>query len=110
VSNNVRALNYWYEVTNALPGATSCRIFEHPTMMYVCEWRMNSKGSKNVTFGELDKQVAAALGSDWTATRLPDISGRRFEPQNSARFPVIEITPEKGARPLQLTIYAVSRE
>ncbi len=31
--------DYWYEVKVAFPGAEWCRIYEHPEMVYVCNWR-----------------------------------------------------------------------
>src|SRR5262245_34337105 len=30
--------DYWYEVETKLPGARTCRIYEHPQMVYRCEW------------------------------------------------------------------------
>ena len=33
----------WYEVNNSVPGASFCRVYEHPQVIYTCEWTRGPK-------------------------------------------------------------------
>jgi hypothetical protein len=88
--------DYWYNVTNALPGATTCRIFEHPRMIYKCEWTKKVRAGDAPLFKDLATQIEAALGDPWTRTDHPAVV--RFDPKNVRREGVIEIRHRTSAR------------
>lgn len=85
--------DYWYHVTNALPGASTCRIFEHPRLLYKCEW---TKPAPAGEFRSLATQIEAALGDPWTRTDRPSLV--RFDPKNVRREGVVEVRDRGGAR------------
>ena len=77
--------DYWYNVTNVLPGAGLCRIFEHPQLVYRCEWN-----GRKTTLSALAAQIGSALGEPW---KRVDVSATvvRFEPLNPRRDGLIEL-------------------
>ena len=77
--------DYWYNVTNVLPGATQCRVFEHPQMVYRCEWTRTKE-----SVASLAGQIGPALGEPW---KRGDASAAlvRFEPLNVRREGLVEI-------------------
>lgn len=76
---------YWYNVTNALPGAATCRIFEHPRLVYRCEW---SRGKQ--TLERLSADIAAALGEGWKRVQRSSTLVR-LEPANPVRDPAVDV-------------------
>jgi hypothetical protein len=82
--------DYWYEVDHPLPGATLCRVFEHPELIYQCEWTSSKKTPKIPTFVELADQMERSLGASWTRTNREMGRIVLFEPKNR-REGVVEV-------------------
>jgi hypothetical protein len=58
--------DYWYEVETTLPGAQICRIYEHPQMVYRCEWKRAANQTPRSLYETAARQFAEALGTtDW---------------------------------------------
>jgi hypothetical protein len=68
--------DYWYNVTNTLPGASQCRVFEHPQLVYRCEWTRTKE-----TVTSIAGQIGLALGEPWKRIDGNDTL-LRFEPLN----------------------------
>ena len=78
------SMHYWYEVTDTIPGASMCRIYEHPRMMYKCEWKSPAAYENVVT------QLAKVLGSEeWTLKTLA--RSAVFEPSRAHRNGSFEV-------------------
>ena len=77
--------DYWYNVTNVLPGASMCRIFEHPQLVYRCEWNQGK-----ITLQDLAAQIGTALGDRWKRVN-PSATVVRFEPHNPHRDGLVEL-------------------
>ena len=98
--------DYWYEVESSLPGATTCRIYEHPELIYQCEWFKDKRTPNPPSFSQLAHNVEAALGEKWT--RSEPKSGRLviFEPKDPTREGVIDLKSHNtSSRRLELTIH-----
>ena len=91
--------DYWYNVTNALPGAGMCRIFEHPQLIYRCEWNRGK-----TTLSALAAQIGAALGDLWKRVESP--AAVVFEPLNPRRDGLVELRQRSGA--IEVTFHRVS--
>ena len=104
--------NYWYEVTVLLPGAKICRIFEHPRMVYWCEWKKANNVPATAVYKSVVESFQAALGSnDWNGgARSPGIL-TRFEPANPRRNPAIEVrlVGSNASGKVEVSLYAVDR-
>jgi hypothetical protein len=87
------SLEYWYEVEVLLPGAETCRIYEHPRMVYRCEMKVPKNLPAKAVYGDVVKDVQAGLGStDWTTHSSSDRREiTRFEPVDPRRNPEIEV-------------------
>ncbi len=85
--------DYWYEVEVKLPRAKICRIYEHPKMVYRCEWKSSSNLPINAIYTDVVKHIEEALGStDWSVPKsLNGARVTRFEPVNPRRNPVFEV-------------------
>ena len=88
--------DYWYNVTNTLPGASQCRVFEHPQLVYRCEW---ARGKQTVA--GIAAQIGAALGDPWN--RADTAKALRFEPLNPRREGGIEIRQRGNG--IEVTFY-----
>jgi hypothetical protein len=100
------SLEYWYEVVVMLPGAKTCRIYEHPKMVYRCEWTMPKSAAAETVYGHVVKAIEEALGpTDWRVRSAA--SGTRFEPVNPHRNPVWEI--RKSGPAVEVLLFSVSR-
>jgi hypothetical protein len=84
---------YWYEVEVKLPGAKTCRIYEHPQMVYRCEWNRAPTESGDSVYTTVVNRIEEALdSSNWTVRRSSNkVSVTRFEPVNPRRHPVFEV-------------------
>jgi hypothetical protein len=82
--------DYWYNVTNVLPGASMCRIFEHPQLVYRCEWNRGK-----ITLAALAAQIGTALGDRWKRVD-PSATVVRFEPLNARREGLVELRQLKA--------------
>ena len=99
------SMHYWYEVTDVLPGAQTCRIYEHPRMVYKCDWKRSRDAA--VTQKRVAKEIGDALGS--TEFRVVESqTTTRFEPLNSHRNPLVQVTVANGA--VEVTVYPVVRD
>ena len=101
--------DYWYEVTDVLPGARVCRIYEHPAMVYKCEWKAETDVS--AAFARLVSDIGAVLGTeDWLPA--PGARQMRFEPVNPLRNGVVEVRITGPARRsiIELLFFAVTRQ
>ena len=80
---------YWYEVEVKLPGAKTCRIYEHPQMVYRCEWNRAPTESGNSVYTTVVNRIEEALdSSNWTVRRSSNkVSVTRFEPVNPRAIP-----------------------
>ena len=97
----------WYEVNNSVPGASFCRVYEHPQVIYTCEW---TRGPKAPIFSALAKEIEEALETRW---KRADQSGRRkiarFAPINAdSRDGIIQL--EETNTGLKLVVHASSQE
>lgn len=62
----------WFEARHFLPGAASCRVYEHP-LTYICRWeRTAERRDLPSFFRSLAEDVAAALGADWSRSDEPE--------------------------------------
>jgi hypothetical protein len=98
------SMHYWYEVTDIIPGAALCRIYEHPRMVYRCEWKSRSAGPLH---DKLVKDLAAVLGTDeWTLHR--SATGTRFEPVKPNRNGVVDVLLKPAG--VEVAFYPVPRD
>ena len=104
---------YWYEVAVLLPGAEICRIYEHPQLVYRCEWHAPNKNTVGSVYTSMVKNVQDALGStEWTAhSSANEGPVTRFEPANPRRNPLIEVrVAGPKANPIvQVSLFKVER-
>jgi hypothetical protein len=98
--------DYWYEVDTPLPGATLCRVFEHPELTYQCEWTRSKRTPKPLPFVELADQMERSLGTPWTRRNREKEGTVLFEPKNPRREGVVELRSRDtaGKSLLQLII------
>jgi hypothetical protein len=96
--------NSWYEVKASLPGADTCRIYEHPQPVYRCEWRRKREAGAASGYPELVRRVEAALGDEWS--RVNRGKSTRFA-SRKPRSGRIEV---RAGETLQLVIYAPAVE
>jgi hypothetical protein len=89
--------DYWYEVDHPLPGATLCRVFEHPELIYQCEWIRSKKTPKIPTFDELAAQVERSLGTSWTRTNRDTGRTVVFGRMNTRREGMVEVRSRDSA-------------
>jgi hypothetical protein len=89
--DNYPGRDYWYEVDTPLPGAALCRVFEHPELIYQCEWTSRKKTPKPLTFIELADQMERSLGTSWTRTSRNREGTVLFEPKNPRREGIVEV-------------------
>jgi hypothetical protein len=59
----------WHEVRLQLPGATHCRVYEHPELIYTCEFP-----AKTNPFVDFTQRIETALGAKW---KRSDVPGKR---------------------------------
>jgi hypothetical protein len=82
---------YWYEVDTPLPGATLCRVFEHPELIYECEWTRSRKAPAPPAFVELADQLERSLGAAWTRTNGDKHGTVLFKPKKPEREGLVEL-------------------
>lgn len=100
------ANTYWYEVTDVLPGS-ECKIFEHPRMVYECVWT-SAKADGPADAAALIAEIDKAEPERWTVVRGK--TGITLEPREPRRYPLMEITGERGSKTgMILRVYAVAR-
>jgi hypothetical protein len=55
----------WFDARHTLPGADSCRVYEHP-LLYTCRWeKAPGRGDMQAFLRSLTAEVEAALGDGW---------------------------------------------
>jgi hypothetical protein len=103
------SMDYWYEVTHVLPGARTCRVYEHPEMVYKCEWKHGKDIS--AAYERVANDLAGALGGvDWKTVSSRRVT--RFEPFNPKRNGIVEVRVAGPTRDpvLEVMFFAVVRE
>jgi hypothetical protein len=96
---------YWYESEEGLPGASICRIYEHPELIYVCEWK-NQKAGAATTHAELVKRVESALGDRWTRADAKSRGVTRFEAKVAEPGIAVEIVEVGKGPAVKIIVYA----
>jgi hypothetical protein len=66
---------YWFEARVNLPGAGECRVLEHPTATYSCEWEKTAGADLMSLYRRLAAEIEAALGPKWD--RAPESASPR---------------------------------
>lgn len=98
------SMHYWYEVSDLIPGATMCRIYEHPRMVYRCEWATKSP---RPVYDKLVKDLVMSLGSeDWVLKKAA--TSTRFDPVRPNRNGVIDV--RLGGPGVETMFYPVQRD
>lgn len=84
--------SYWYETTITLEGGRYCRIYEHPSLRFVCQWDAKTK------IDELTKRLQEALGDGWKrADEKARSKAPRFAHKDEpAKNPVMELSEADG--------------
>ena len=107
------SLEYWYEVEVMLPGAKTCRIYEHPRMVYRCEWKKPDNVAAKIVYAGVVQELKEALGqADWTVHASSHAAHlTRFEPVNPRRNPVWEVrlAGSKSTSPVEVLLFSVDR-
>jgi hypothetical protein len=105
--------DYWYEVEVKLPGAKTCRIYEHPQMVYRCEWNRARNVLVNSAYANAVKSIETALDTtNWTVRSSSDGTFvTRFEPVNPRRYPVFEVrvTGQRRNPTIEVLLFPVDR-
>lgn len=101
---------YWYEVDVVLPGAEKCRIYEHPEMVYRCEWKRPADVPSATVYASLVRALKETLSqTDWTVQASSGVT--QFQPVNPRRNPLIEVRVggPKSKPLLELLLFSVDR-
>lgn len=102
---------YWYEVDTTLPGARTCRIYEHPKIVYQCEWKNSSTEPAASLYTGVVKQFREVLAStDWDL-RTDSRKLTEFVPKDPWRNPLIQIRIGGTSRipVIEVLVYRVDR-
>ena len=93
-------------VRDRAAGATTCRIYEHPELVYKCEWTKTKKTPNPPSFAQLAHMVEAALGQKWIRSDRSSGGRATFQPKDATREGTIELTSyDTPSRRVELVIH-----